>query len=171
MNIEEVKQDKAYENVKNISFLLIPIEFDFKALELDTKEKKDAFLERFVKDVENVPSTTIKNNEWDEPVEEVCGVINRAEIKDNYMVDIYAYSWNLASINYNREPTTEENATKPLGEKLTVSSISLESMDRVNKTYYDIIQKKKEITEKISKRINEQKEVMKKIENDLEKKE
>ena len=169
MNDNKIKQEKAYEDVKNVIFLLIPLQFDFKALELNTKEEKDAFIERFIKDVENVPLTTVKKNEWDEPVEEIYGVINRAEKKDNYMVDVYAYSWNFSFINYNREPTTEENATLPLGEKLTVSSISLESMDNINKVYYDIMQRKKELTEKISTRIEKEQNIMKKIEEDLEK--
>ena len=163
MEDKTINKEKAYEEIKNMSFLLIPIEFDFDALELTTDEAKQNFIDRFLKDVVDVPLTEIELNEWDEPQEKVCGIINRAEQKDNFRVDLYAYSWNLTSVNYNREPTTEENAKQPLGEKLTVSSISLEKVNKVNESYYAILKKKKELTERINKRIKQESDLMEKM--------
>ena len=60
---------------------------------------------------------------------------------------------------YLQEPTTEENMGLPVGKKLHIAAIHIDDIQEINKNFYDIMLKQRDLVEQMAVRTKEEKEL------------
>ena len=137
-------------NLINTIFMTIPVIFDYEKLELKTNEEKQLFIDKFLKEVINIPLLIDDESTENEVAnEKVMGVITEGKQIDGYNVNLFAMCQANIGVEFLQVPTTVENAKKPLGEKVNISEVCLKFVDSVNRSFFNLTQIQRDLAEKI----------------------
>lgn len=147
------------DTLRNMVFMSISLDFDYEAMNLTTNEDKQFFVDQFKKDVVKVPITQTRVDSFGEPIDVVVGTVTEARQKRDYGVDVYACMWVHVDAEYLQEPTTEENMGLPVGKKLHIAAIHIDDIQEINKNFYDIMLKQRDLVEQMAVRTKEEKEL------------
>lgn len=132
-------------NLYNNVFMTIPIIFDYKKLQIQTDEEKQVFIDKFLKDVVNVPLTTKQGSNNNK----VIGVIIGGEQTEDYSVKLFALSIINIISEFSQIPTTQDNSALPLAERIEINNIDLDFETNINKKYFDFVNLQKTISQRM----------------------
>jgi hypothetical protein len=136
-------------NFANTIFMTIPIVFDFDKMNIKTNEDKQLFIDKFIKEVINVPLTR-KFIDKDGNVKDICmGVITEAKQAENYTVNAFAMSYVNVGTEFSIQKVNDSKIPLDIKTELKVSSLYLNFYKTANENLFKFSQKQRDIARKI----------------------
>lgn len=146
-------------DINNTIFMTIPIDVDYTLLQLTQEEDKQKFVDMFIKEAIHIPITykfTIIDDNSNPIVDEiVIGTVTEGKVTDDYNILLFVMGIANIGVEFSQSPTSEENTQEPIGKRLKPSGISLNYDNVLNKRYFDVVQKQREIADMIKQKIKD----------------